>query len=158
MKTATIQELKQELQYTSLKEMTELCLRLARFKKENKELLTYLLFEAGDIEVYTENVKAFMREAFKEMNTANLYFAKKSLRKILRQVNKYIKFTGDKQAEAILLMYFCFLLKNSGIDIQKSTALNNMYAQQLKKIRAAIAVLHEDIQYDLTKDMQEILL
>jgi len=158
MKTATIQELKQELQHTSLKEIAELCLRLARFKKENKELLTYLLFEANDIEAYTENVKAFMQEAFKEVNTANLYFAKKSLRKILRQVNKYIKFTGNKQAEATLLMHYCFLLKKSGIDIQRSTALNNMYTQQLKKIRATIAVLHEDIQYDLTKNMQKILL
>ena len=158
MKAATIQELKQELQHTSLKDITELCLRLARFKKENKELLTYLLFEANDIEAYTENVKAFMQEAFKEVNTANLYFAKKSLRKILRQVNKYIKFTGNKQAEATLLMHYCFLLKKSGIDIQRSTALNNMYAQQLKKIRATIAVLHEDIQYDLTKNMQKILL
>ncbi len=50
MKAASIQELKQELQHTSLKEITELCLRLARFKKENKELLTYLLFEASDAE------------------------------------------------------------------------------------------------------------
>jgi hypothetical protein len=158
MKAASIQELKQELQHTSLKEITELCLRLARFKKENKELLTYLLFEASDAEAYTENVKTFMQETFSEVNTANLYFAKKNLRKILRQVNKYIKFTGNKQIEAVLLMHFCSLLKNSGIDIQKSTALHNMFTQQIKKIKAAVAVLHEDIQYDLTKDMRKLLL
>ena len=158
MKAATIQELKQELQHTSLKDITELCLRLARFKKENKELLTYLLFEADDAEAYAENVKAFMQEAFQEVNTVSLYFAKKNLRKILRQVNKYIKFTGNKQTEAVLLIHFCSLLKASGIDVQKSTALNNMYAQQVKKIKAAIAVLHEDIQYDLAKDMKKLLL
>ena len=158
MKAASIQELKQELQHVSLKEITELCLRLARFKKENKELLTYLLFEASDPETYTENVKAFLDEAFGEVNTSNRYFAKKSLRKILRQLNKYIKFTGNKQTEAALLMHFCFLLKDSGINIQKSTALNNMYMQQVKKIKAAIAVLHEDIQYDLAKEMKKLLL
>ena len=54
MKTASISELKQELQYRSEKEIMELCLRLARFKKENKELLTYLLFEAQDEEAYLE--------------------------------------------------------------------------------------------------------
>ena len=44
MKAATIIELKQELNNTSPAIVSELCLRLARFKKENKELLTYLLF------------------------------------------------------------------------------------------------------------------
>ena len=158
MKAASIQELKQELQHSSVKEITELCLRLARFKKENKELLTYLLFEAGNVEAYTESVKEFMQDAFREVNTSNLYFVKKSLRKILLQVNKYIKFTGNKQIEAVLLMHFCRLLKNAGIDIQKSTALHNIYLQQIKKIRAAIDVLHEDIQYDLTKNMNNLLL
>jgi hypothetical protein len=43
MKAASILELKQELQHTSSKEIVELCLRLARFKKENKELLTFFL-------------------------------------------------------------------------------------------------------------------
>lgn len=158
MKAASIQELKQELQHSSIKELTELCLRLARFKKENKELLTYLLFEAQDAESYTEGIKTFMSESFKDVNTSNLYFAKKNLRKILRQANKYIKFSGDKQTEATVLMHFCFLLKNTGIDIKKSVALLNMYTQQLKKINAAIAVLHEDIQFDLNKEMENILI
>jgi len=158
MKAASIQELKQELQHSTLKELTALCLRLARFKKENKELLTYLLFEAQDAEAYTESIKTFMNEAFGEVNKANLYFAKKNLRKILRQANKYIKFTGDKQTEAIVLIHFCSLLKDTGINIKKSTALFNMYAQQIKKIKAAIAVLHEDIQFDLNKELEKILL
>ncbi|MCB0546499.1 MAG: hypothetical protein KDD19_02870 [Phaeodactylibacter sp.] len=45
MKAATIRELKQAMDNLSAGELVELCLRLARFKKENKELLTYLLFE-----------------------------------------------------------------------------------------------------------------
>lgn len=158
MKSASIQQLKQELQHASVKDITALCLRLASFKKENKELLTYLLFGANDVEAYTNDIKAFIDDAFKEVNTANLYFAKKNLRRILRQINKHIKFTGNKQTEATVLMHFCRLLKESGIDIRRSTALNNMYMQQLKKIKAAINTLHEDIQYDLNKEMDEILL
>ena len=46
MKAATVAQLKKELQFKSQEEIMELCLRLARFKKENKELLTYLLFES----------------------------------------------------------------------------------------------------------------
>ncbi len=57
MKAATIQEIKQELQTLSPTRLTELCLRLARFKKDNKELLTWLLFEAGDETSYIDQVK-----------------------------------------------------------------------------------------------------
>jgi hypothetical protein len=62
MKTASIQELKQELQETSQNKLLDLCLRLAKFKKENKELLTYLLFEAHDEEVYISSVKVLIDE------------------------------------------------------------------------------------------------
>ena len=57
MKTTSVSEIKQELQNLTAKEITELCLRLARYKKENKELLAYLLFEAHDVDAYTERVK-----------------------------------------------------------------------------------------------------
>ena len=47
MKAATLNELRKELQALSSKELVEICLRLAKYKKESKELLTYLIFEAG---------------------------------------------------------------------------------------------------------------
>ncbi len=156
MKTAGISELKEELQHRQAKEITELCLRLARFKKENKELLTYMLFESHNPEAYTESIKENISEAFKEVNTTNLYFTKKNLRRILRQANKHIKYTSSKQTEAVVLIHFCSQLKTSGISLQKSTALNNIYLQQIKKIKAAIAALHEDLQYDLLKEIKDL--
>jgi hypothetical protein len=133
-----------------------MCLRLARFKKENKELLTYLLFEANDIEAYISGVKQEIDEGFAEINTSSIYFAKKSLRKILRVTNKYIRYTGNKQAEIELLLYFCFKLKQSGIAFHKSNALNNLYHAQLKKIKAAIATMHEDLQYDYLRQADQL--
>ena len=56
MKAVTIKELKEELINCTPKELRELCLRLARFKKENKELLTYLLFESDEA-LFIESVK-----------------------------------------------------------------------------------------------------
>ena len=41
MKPATVHQLKRELQTRTPDELLQLCLRLAKFKKENKELLTY---------------------------------------------------------------------------------------------------------------------
>ena len=93
MKTATIHELKQELINTPAEQLAELCVRLAKFKKENKELLTYLLFESFDEQAYIENIKTDMLQQFKEINTSSLYFVKKSLRKILRTLSKYIRYT-----------------------------------------------------------------
>ena len=49
MKASSINEIKKELEQRSNTELLSFCLRLAKFKKENKELLTFLLFEADDI-------------------------------------------------------------------------------------------------------------
>ena len=65
MKTASLAEIKQELQNLSTKEIAELCLRLARYKKENKELLAYLLFESHNEEAYAVQVKEMIEEKFK---------------------------------------------------------------------------------------------
>ena len=156
MKTASLAEIKQELQHLTVKEITDICLRLAKFKKDNKELLTYLLFEAHNVETYTAQVKEMINETFKDVNTSNLYLAKKTLRKILRIVNKHIKYVGNKQTEVELLIHFCLMLKDSGIRIHKNKVLTNMYLQQLKKIKTVLSALHEDIQYDFLKQIDEL--
>ncbi len=154
---ATVQELKQELQAVSHYKLLELCLRLAKFKKENKELLTFLLFEAHDEEAYINSVKGLIDGGFTELPKANLYLTKKSLRKILRITNRYIKYSGSKLAEATLLIYFCSKMKSSGIPYSKTTVLKNLYEMQLKKINTAMKTLHEDIQYDLQKELNELM-
>jgi len=156
MRTATIHELKQELTNIPPAQLTELCLRLAKFKKENKELLTYLLFEAHDEQGYIDSVKKEMDEEFTGINRSNLYFAKKTIRKILRNTNKHIRYTSSKQAEIELLIYFCTVLNKSGIKFHKSTALTNLYNNQVKKIRTAIKTLHEDLQYDYIKELKQL--
>jgi hypothetical protein len=92
-----------------------------------------------------------MEASFLDINISHVYFAKKTIRKVLRITNKYIRFSGSKQAEAELLIHFCQLVKESGIRIEKNPALNNLYRNQLKKIEKSMEGLHEDIQYDLNK-------
>ena len=48
MKAAKVSEIKKDLKRKTQPELLDLCLHLAKFKKENKELLTYLLYEADD--------------------------------------------------------------------------------------------------------------
>ena len=156
MKAATINELKQELLDTPAPKITELCLRLARFKKENKELLTYLLFEAHDTVAYIENVKAAMEVQFEDINKSNVYFVKKTLRKILRTTNKYIRYSGLANVEIELLLYFCKRMKALNISISSNPVLSNIYNNQLKKITRAIATLHEDLQYDYLREINKL--
>ncbi len=156
MKAATINELKQELQNTTSVKITELCLRLARFKKENKELLTYLLFEAHDTTGYIENVKAAMDDQFEDVNKSNVYFIKKTLRKILRTANKYSRYSGLPNVEIELLLYFCIRMKELNIPINKNPVLTNIYNNQLKKITKTVATLHEDLQYDYLREINKL--
>jgi hypothetical protein len=156
VKTASIRELKEELGRLNGAEVTSLCLRLARFKKENKELLTYLLFEAGNEEDFITGIKSETTEAFKAINSSNIYLAKKSIRKILRTINKYIRYTASVQVEVELLLHFCFSLKHSGIPFQNSTALDNLFRNQLNKISKSLDTLHEDLQFDYRRQLTGI--
>lgn len=154
MKTATVTELKKELQNLPPKKLVEITLRLAKYKKENKELLTYLLFEADDEESFVKGIKDEMDEQFAEINRSHMYYAKKSLRKILRFANKHIKYSGEKQTEVELLMHFCEKMKNSGIPYKRDTSMNNMYARQIQKIEKALEKLHEDLQSDYRDEVR----
>ena len=157
MKTASLAELKKELENLTPKELRDLCNRLAKYKKENKELLTYLLFEAHDNKAYMGSIKKQADELFDEINKTNIYYAKKSLRKILRIINKYIKYTGSKEVEVELLIYYCKKIRKSGISFQKSTALSNLYMRQVDKIKKALATIHEDLQFDYKEDLETLM-
>ena len=157
MKAASISQLKQEMKNRSSNELLDICLRLARFKKENKELLTYLLFEVQDEQTYIDSIKKEIDKQFQEINKSNVYFAKKSIRKIVRTTNKFIRYSGRKQTEVELLMHFCKRLKDFGIPLDKSIALSNIYIRQIQKIKKAISTLHEDLQYDYGEELKPLL-
>ena len=156
MRATTIQEIKQELLTLKAPELVGLCLRLGRFKKENKELLTYLLFEANDEENFIRSVKQEIEELFSTINLAHLYFAKKTLRKIVRVINKFSRYSGNKQTDIELRIFFCRQLLDTGIPFQRNTVISNLYDGQLKKIYAVLGALHEDLQHDYSKEIAEI--
>ncbi|MDB5273455.1 MAG: hypothetical protein JWO58_1822 [Chitinophagaceae bacterium] len=140
----------------SPKQLQDLCIQLAKYKKDNKELLTFLLFEANDEPAYIQNIKEEVDELFTQVNRSSVYLAKKTLRKIIRTAGKYIRYSGSKTVEIEVLVYFCQKVKQSGISIHSSTVLENLYEQQLKKIRKALSTLHEDLKYDYQRELEEI--
>lgn len=156
MKAATIKSLKDELAHKSTDELKELCLQLARFKVENKELLTYLLFEAHNEEQYIENCKLFIDNLFDEIDTKNVYYVRKKIRKILSSSKKLIRFSKKKETEAEILLHFCKKLKNYTPFFRRSTRLQNIFQTQLKMAKNAILKLHEDLQYDYQLELDNL--
>lgn len=156
MKAATVSQLKKELSYRSPEELLELCLRLSKFKKENKELLTYLLFESVDEEAFIDAVKEEIDSEFESINTKNFFYIKKSIRKILRLIKKYSRYSSKKETETELLLYFLQKLKSFRPSINRNTTLINLYQRQLLSVKKIISTLHEDLQYDYRLEVEEL--
>ncbi len=157
MKAVTIKELKDELADSTPKELRELCLRLARFKKENKELLTYLLFESADEAMYTEGVKEEIDEQFLQINRKSPYLIKKSFRKILRTIRKYSRYSLKKETEVELMIYFCTKLNKFTPSVKKNAGLQNFYNRQIETIRKKVTHLHEDLQFDYGNELSKLI-
>jgi hypothetical protein len=148
METASLSEIKKELKELSPQQLQDIIARLARFKKENKELLHYLLFEAVDEQVFIQNVKEEIDEQFRHLNRSTGYLAKKTVRKTLQTTNKYIRFSGSKETEMELLLYFCAKMKKLGIRTGFGRTISNLYQRQVQRIQKVWSSLHGDLQYD----------
>ena len=157
MKAVTIKQLKDELAHKSASELKELCLHLSRFKKENKELLTYLLFESHNEDAYIQSIKDQMDVQFSEINTNSFFYIRKSVRKILSHTKKFIRYSKKKETETELLLYFCRKLKDFKPSISSSQRLQNVFDSQVRMIKKAIEKLHEDLQYDYQLELDNLL-
>lgn len=148
MKIESIVTIKKELKHLPKEDLLELCLRLGKFKKENKAILTYLLFEAHNEDGYIASVKLTLDELFEGINTTSYFYMKKTIRKILRQIKTYSRYSLKKTTEIELLLYFCERLNELQPSIHKNTTLSNLYDRQIGYIKKKISVLHNDLQYD----------
>lgn len=158
METASLSEIKKELKTLSPQQLQEICIRLAKYKKENKELLNYLLFESVNEQAFIQNVKEEIDEQFTHLNRTSLFLAKKTLRKVLRTTNKYIRFSGSKETEIELRLYFCEKMRNMGYRLKNNRVLFNIYQRQVQLIRTVWSNLHEDLQYDYEEAVKKLSL
>jgi hypothetical protein len=156
MKPESISTIKKELLQMPPDQLAIFCMRLAKYKTENKELLSYLLYQANDQETFIDEVKKEIDFQFKNLNKTQTHLAKKTVRKVLRTTLKYIKFSGEKTTELDLLIYFCRKLKSTGITLRYGTVLGNLYLRQYERIKKVLSGLHEDLQLDYTHEMEMI--
>jgi len=153
MTTASLAELRRAIINVPSGDLPDLCLRMARFKKENKELLSYLLFEADDEPEYIRKVKTEIDESFSELNRTTPYLTKKGIRKTLAFTNQRIRYSGQKRTEVELLIHFCKKFKKE-VPFRYNVTIKNIYLRQLQRIRKTISVLHEDLQFDYSEEIR----
>ena len=158
MKAASVKEIKTELQMLFPGQLLNICMHLIKYKKENKEFLSYLLFEAQDEPNYISEIKLLLDEQFQNVNDSSLYLAKKTIRKALRTANKHLKYSGLKQTEVEVLIYYCKKVRETRLSLKENTVLGNLYQRQLIRINKALSTLHEDLQYDYSEEIKELIL
>ena len=157
MKAASIVTLRKALAHLDRQALQQLCLRLARFKLENKELLTYLIFESEDELQYVQSIKSQLDKLFDEINTNRYFFIKKSVRKILRRIRKFSRYSNASETEVELLLYFCCKMKTIRPSIFNNKTLTNLYNRQVEASRKKTLKLHEDLQYEYQLQIEKLI-
>lgn len=156
MKAASVVELRKELEHLDKEKLKQLCLRLSRFKLENKELLTYLLFESEDESSYIQSIKDQLDTLFLDINTNSYFYVKKSVRKILRRIRKFARYSNQPETEVELLLYFCLKMQDITPSIFKNKTLTNIYNRQIESAQKKTKKLHEDLQYEYNLHIEDL--
>jgi hypothetical protein len=107
MPTSSLSEIKKEIEQLPREELLELCVRIGRFKAENKTLLTYELFYREDETAYVETIKEELSDSLFLINTDSYYYMKKTIRKILKQIRLFSRLSRQGSTEVELLIFFC---------------------------------------------------
>lgn len=156
MKPESLIAIKKELKALEREELIEICLKVAKYKKENKELIHYLVFESSDVDGYIDSVKKSLQAGFESLHPG-IYLRSKEIRKILRTLNKHIKFTGQPLAEVQLLIWFSQqFLRYAGLtSSQKQLAL--LLFRVLQRIKKNLLKLHEDLLFDYREEYETLL-
>jgi pyrimidine operon attenuation protein/uracil phosphoribosyltransferase len=148
MQSASLSEIRKELKSLSREDVINLCNTLIKYKRDNKELLNYLLFETQNEDAYVARIKEEVSEVFAGTNTRGFYLAKKSIRRALRIANKYIKYSDVAETELDVLLHFCEEMRELTLDFKRSKVMTNLYERQVVKIIDIYSDLHEDLQFD----------
>jgi hypothetical protein len=157
LQSAPMKELKRHLETLPQREVVTHCMKLARYKHDNKDYLNYLLFESVDPGAFSKRLKEAVDEGFSALDKdKNLFFTKKGLRKILRMVTRYSRYASDPALTCEWHLYFCSKLSESGIPYESSPVVLNMYIGQLKKVSKLFETMHEDVRFDYQGTFEDL--
>ena len=156
MEIPSLAQLKKELSYLSEKELIDLITDLAKFSRDNKAYLYFKLNERDMPQLFVNEVKEDLEEAFQTANTKNYFLAKKSAQAIRRKLNKALKLSKNKADQAELILFFCEMMKKYGYLSFRHPVITNLYEVQIGKAKKLISSLHEDLQSDFEYRLEDL--
>jgi len=163
MKLAEHKDLKLAITDLSVKEKDKLLLRLVAKDKVLTEHLHYKLLEdETDLEDRKEKIKADVEEQITELRKLNAKEALVKVRKMIAMVNHFYKVTKDAFGEVELKIH---ILNSIPIEYKAKTFSYRDFmilfaAYYIKTVAATLnkfKKLHEDLQFDLTKEFNDVL-
>lgn len=74
----SLNEIKKELQQLPNQQLVDLCVALAKYKRDNKEFLNYLLYYSASPDVFIKGILEEIDGHFETINAdSNLYYSKR---------------------------------------------------------------------------------
>jgi hypothetical protein len=73
---------------------------------------------------------------------------KKQIRRVIRLINRHVKYIGTKVSHVELLLHLCEQLKEHEQDLLSSSKIYSLYELQLNKVRKLLPAVDDDLQYD----------
>ncbi len=155
MKLERLTDIKKELKELNNQQLNEICLSLAKLRKENKEFLNYLLVNASDQAGFAEDIKTELLTHFLQLPD-NQYKKAKAIRKIISLLSKYNKFMRNQQLEVELSLWFINQLILNATISPSHKSVCNIVTRQLDKTGVLIQKLHEDLQFDYLTEFERL--
>lgn len=155
MKPKKISDIKKALKLLSEQELMTVIQKLAAFKVENKDLLTYLLFYKNAEQTYTDEMINQLSNDFQELNKSNAYYIRKGLRKLEKKLNKHARILKNGHMEIQIWIAFLRHFKQE-IAPDHRRQLSKLQERLFIKAEKKICDLHPDLQYDYKKELNTL--
>ena len=156
MKAESISTIRKEVQSLDRDEILAILIKIIRYSTINKELASYLLYYAQFDDLFVSEVNKEIADSFSEIETRSAYIAKKSIRKTVRILNKYVRFSNSKKVEIEIRLFFCRQFLHGYFHKLHDDPLLNIYLREVEKIKKVIGALHEDLQSDYMIEIDQL--
>lgn len=155
MKANSLKEIKTELTEKNKAELIQLCIKLVKLRKENKEMLSFLLFGAENVQSYIDDLKILLQNEFTLLNFPARQKLK-HIRKTLRTLKKHIRYIEHLESEIHLRLWFCQTLIDNCSHAEIRGAYQKLIQSEIRQIENKIPKLHEDLIFDSRQELEEI--
>ena len=148
MSSISIKDIKNELKYKSDSELIEICLKLAKASKSNKEILDYELNFSNNEAEFVNRSKLEIDSLLINIDSHFNSNILKILRKTLKRVSFLIKISKREETAVELLIHLAMEIQETKILKSNHVSIGQFYFKLEEKIDKVIMKLHPDLQYD----------